>query len=66
MKVIVNKEQMELPEQCSVARMLELTGVDTAGIAVAVDNKVVSRSAWADTMLTEGNVVTIIRAVCGG
>ena len=37
-----------------------------AGVAVAVDNQLVPRKAWAEKELTEGCRVTLVRAACGG
>lgn len=50
----------------SVAEVVTACGFPDKGIAVAIGNKVVSRKAWADTMLTDGVTLTVIRAVCGG
>lgn len=36
------------------------------GVAMAVNNKMIQRSEWADTPLTEGANVIIIKAACGG
>ena len=36
------------------------------GVAVAVNNKMVPRSQWEQTSLSEGISVVIIKAACGG
>jgi len=42
------------------------TGVPASGIAVAVNDEVVRRSAWNDTILAEGDRVEIVTARQGG
>ena len=36
------------------------------GVAVAINNRMVPRTEWATTMLTETSAVTIIKAAYGG
>lgn len=36
------------------------------GVAVAMENRMVPRAEWAETMLHEGAAVVIIKAACGG
>lgn len=68
MNVIVNDENTELKDGATVADLVEhLTGeVAEAGVAVAVEGRVVSRSAWQETVLAEGARVDVLTAVQGG
>ncbi len=67
MKLIVNqKEFLTDSEQLSVAGLVEEIKSPTAGIAVAVNNKVVRKADWASVQLAEGDHIAIITAVCGG
>lgn len=66
MKITINRKTVELADGATVADALASQGISGVGIAVAVDNKVVSRPKWAETSLWEGAVVNIITAVCGG
>ncbi len=67
MKLIVNqKEFISNSDQLTVARLLNEIQSKTAGVAVAVNNKVVRKVDWESTMLTEGDQITVITAVCGG
>ena len=50
----------------TVAQAMAACGFPERGVAVAVDNKVVSRGAWGETRLSDGQTLTVIRAVCGG
>lgn len=68
MNVIVNEEKTELAEGATVADLVEhLTGeVAEAGVAVAVEGRVISRSQWQDTILEDGARVDVLTAVQGG
>ncbi len=61
-----NGEPVELPEGCTVQGLLERLSLARPGVAVAVNLRVIARSAWAETPLQEGDAVEIIQAVGGG
>jgi len=51
----------------NVAALLAAKGLDQAkGLAVALNERVVPRSAWAETALRAGDEIEIVRAVGGG
>jgi sulfur carrier protein len=63
----VNGAPREVAEGATVAHLLRELGVDApAGIAVAVNARVVRRGAFAEHRLREGDEIEIIRAVSGG
>ncbi len=67
MNVAVNGRSRELDAGVSVADLLAELGLATpTGIAVAVNARVVTRSAFATHTLRDGDEVEIIRAVAGG
>lgn len=66
MKIHVNKQIVEAADGASIADVLAQLSFPAAGIAVAVDNKVVPAALWSQTALAEGSSLTVIRAVCGG
>lgn len=66
MEVFINRVPAAVEAGTSLAELLEGRNVAAEGIAVAVDNKVVPRAAWAGFRLHEGAKITVIRAVCGG
>lgn len=63
---INGKEQEFACVTPSVAEVMRACGFPERGIAVAVDNRVVRRSAWEETRVSEGQSLTVIKAVCGG
>ena len=52
----------------TVAALLEARGIATGarGVAVALNGSVVPRAAWAETKLSAGDAVEIIKAMSGG
>ncbi len=66
MKIKLNGEDLELQDGATVADICTKLGIDSKGIAFAIDSEVIVRDDWADTKLAEGVDVMMIRAVCGG
>ncbi|MFJ2029294.1 sulfur carrier protein ThiS [Streptosporangium sp. NPDC087985] len=66
MNVTINGTPHELATGATVAAaVLTLTSV-RSGVAVAVNDEVVSRSAWDSTALAEADRVEVLTAVQGG
>jgi sulfur carrier protein len=68
MTIELNGERIELTSGASVAEAVEHVGADgdRRGVAVAVDGEVVPRSAWEQTMLSEGQKIEVVGAIQGG
>lgn len=66
MKVIVNGTPRELPGGAAVSDAVRLVTTAPAGVAVAVNNEVVTRAGWQSTPLSDGDVVEVLTAVQGG
>jgi sulfur carrier protein len=66
MKVIVNGEPRELPENASVAEVVASVTAATTGVAAALNDEVVRRSAWDATTLKDADRVEVLTAVQGG
>jgi sulfur carrier protein len=67
MIVTINGKRRECAEGMPLGAVMRMFSITTAaGIAVAVNERVVSRSAVDAFLLHEGDVVEIIRAVAGG
>ena len=65
MRIVINGEPAELPDGSTAADAVTRAGVG-AGVAVAVNDDVISRSSWAVTTLAPGDRVEILTAVQGG
>lgn len=67
MRVEINHKEINVADDCrSLAGLLASEGFTGVGQAVAVNNRVVPRTEWANFQLAEGMKITVIRAVCGG
>ena len=62
----VNGEPREVEPDCSVARLLEVLGLDRRRVAVAVNREVVPRSGFPSRALGPEDRVEILEAVGGG
>jgi sulfur carrier protein len=65
-KVTVNGQPAEVDADTTVAGLVAARTDDHRRVAVALGGEVVPRSAWATTVLSDGDVVEILAAVAGG
>ena len=49
-----------------LGQLLETMAVPERGVAVAVNNTMISREEWKNYSLSEGDNILIIKAACGG
>jgi sulfur carrier protein len=66
MNVIINGEVCQLAAGATVAHAVRAVTGATHGVAVAVNDQVVSRGAWDVTLMAEGDRVEVLTAVQGG
>jgi len=66
MQIRVNDEPVELTEQASLAELLTQLAQQPNGIAMAVNQTIVPRTAWASHRLNEGDSVALFQAIAGG
>lgn len=68
MRVTVNGVERQVPDRSTVDTLVALiTGSNAGrGIAVALNDQVVPRTQWSDTVLRDGDVVEALTAVPGG
>jgi sulfur carrier protein len=65
-KVVVNGIPDELPDGSTVAQIVAARAKTDQGVAVAVNDQVVTRSSWPEVRLADGDRVEILTAVQGG
>ncbi|MGH9044422.1 MAG: sulfur carrier protein ThiS [Acidimicrobiales bacterium] len=63
---MLNGDAREVPRGSSVAQLIEALGIDSRGIAVAVDGVVVPSSKWADVVVHRGAHIEVLAAAPGG
>ena len=66
MIVQVNNKEVEVAPGSTLAQAIGQLDLPTAGIAIAVDSKIVPRTEWEAFPLYEGAKLVIIKAACGG
>ena len=67
MEIILNDLKREIPEQCSLLWLAnQELGDKQNGIAIAVNDVVISKKEWANYLLKNQDNVLIIKATQGG
>lgn len=66
MEIQLNNAPLTLADDATVATLLASQGVDGKGVAVAVNDAIVTRGKWAETQLHQNDRVVIIKAAYGG
>lgn len=67
MKVSINKQDYELADGTTLLDALkQVPNIPEKGIAVALNNEVVSLAKWQETTLSENDKITVIKAFYGG
>jgi sulfur carrier protein len=67
MTVYINDKEVLLPEKtASISELLKIQKISENGIAVAVNNTVISKSKWATTHINNNDKIIIITATQGG
>lgn len=66
MKIVVNSKEMEIPENYTVTQLLAQLQISSQGMAVGVNNKLITRNEWDKFVLKENDQLVIIKAACGG
>ncbi|HAZ74124.1 MAG TPA: thiamine biosynthesis protein ThiS [Rikenellaceae bacterium] len=65
MTVKVNNKEVHT-NATTLSELASELALPEKGVAVAVSNKMIPRSEWQDTSLSEGVSIVVIRATCGG
>lgn len=66
MKVQVNNKEVEIIKVFTITGLTEQLELPLQGIAIAVNNKMISRTEWNNFVLQENDNLVIIKAACGG
>ena len=67
MNIRVNDQPREVAANTALADLVSALGLgERKGVAIAINDEVVSRAAWAGRRLVEGDGVLVIQATQGG
>ena len=64
--VNVNNQNHSFKEPVRLHELLKLLNIPPSGIAIAINNEIISKPQWEHTFLEEGNNVLVIHATQGG
>ncbi len=64
--ITVNKEVKEIPSNANIQQVLTQLDIAQQGIAVAINESIVTKSAWTSTELNANDDLLIIKATQGG
>jgi len=66
MKISVNENAIELADGANIEQLLIVLESPLKGSAIAVNQKIISRSEWATYQLQEDDQVSLFQAIAGG
>ncbi|WBL25798.1 sulfur carrier protein ThiS [Zunongwangia sp. HGR-M22] len=64
--VNVNNQTHSFKEPVKLEELLEQLNIQASGIAIAINNEIISKPQWEHTLVEEGSNVLVIRATQGG
>lgn len=62
----LNGERYDLPEPLTVSALLTRLDIDARRVAVELNEFVIRKAAYADTLVADGDVVEVVNFVGGG
>ena len=65
-KITVNENLIQLDEQSNIEQLLTVLESPLKGSAIAVNQKIISRSEWVNYQLHENDQVSLFQAIAGG
>lgn len=66
MEIDVNGVKQTIHENSTVTELMTQLDLPAIGVAVAVNQQVISKVKWDETKLIAGDEVIVIKATCGG
>lgn len=66
MNVFLNQREICVGSRVTLRDLLAGQGISLEGVAVAVNNRIITKEEWAATFLSHNDKVTVIQATYGG
>ncbi|MBQ0734597.1 sulfur carrier protein ThiS [Aquimarina celericrescens] len=66
MTININNQSQVISKSSSISTLLEQLNVSSNGIAIAVNNKIITKEKWGQTLIQSSDNITIIKATQGG
>lgn len=65
-RIVFNNKSTELESDTSLQEFVDKNGMIPTNIAIAVNNSVVPKEKWENTIINDGDTLLIIKAYYGG
>ncbi len=65
-RIVFNNKPIELESDTSLQEFVDKSGMIPTNIAIAVNNSVVPKEKWENTIINNGDTLLIIKAYYGG
>ncbi len=65
-RIVFNNKPTELESDTSLQEFVDKNGMIPTNIAIAVNNSVVPKEKWENTIINDGDTLLIIKAYYGG
>ncbi|MBR0502947.1 MAG: sulfur carrier protein ThiS [Paludibacteraceae bacterium] len=65
MKIIINSKETETASQ-NLSELATELNLPAKGVAVAINNQMITRAEWPSTSLKENDNIVVVKAACGG
>ncbi len=66
MDIILNQQPITVDEAATLADLLTQQQIKPEGVAIAINNRIIKRTEWSATPLSQGDKVTLVQATYGG
>ncbi|MCA0938139.1 sulfur carrier protein ThiS [Vibrio alginolyticus] len=64
--IMINQHQHKIEQSTNLQQIITQFSLPVMGCVFAINNNVVPRSEWADTLLSEGDSISLFQAIAGG
>ncbi|WP_372754149.1 sulfur carrier protein ThiS [Mariniflexile sp.] len=62
----LNEQSLNIDKSINISQLLEQENIPNIGIAVAINQQIISKSNWSAQKLQDGDTILIIQATQGG
>ncbi|MDX1537765.1 sulfur carrier protein ThiS [Arsukibacterium sp.] len=66
MHILLNDQLLQLSTNCSISELLQQQQLTSEGLAVAINNNVISKRCWPEHQLQSNDNVQLFQIVTGG
>jgi len=64
--LFVNENQVEIEESANLNQLMQKVNSNTNGVAIAINNQIISKDSWDKQTLNQNDNVLLIKATQGG